>query len=168
MAHVTDAEDRLKELQAMHKVWLQIRNLLMKASAHLPISGEDEKNFLGFTSDASKIQRILHNKIGERVNFGSDRIVELLRKAVSLNQLRQLPETDRRDIISNWHFIYVLLTRALGEYQYYVDNPKVGGKEKFGTKKKGNFLKNKLVLFIIGGIIIIAIIIIIVVFVAGG
>jgi len=168
MTQVIDAEDRLKELQAMHKIWLQIRNLLMKANAHLPISGEDEKNFLGLTSDASKIQRILHNKIGERVNFGSDRMVELLRKAVSLNQLRQLPEGDRRDIISTWHFIYVLLTRTLGEYQYYVDNPKVSGKEKFGAKKKRNFLKNKLVLFIIGGIIIIAIIIIIVVYVVGG
>lgn len=161
MIHIIDAQERLKELQAMHKVWLQIRNLLMKANAHLPISNEDEKNFLGFTSEASKIQRILHNKIGERVNFGSERIVELLRKAVSLNQIRQLPEIDKKDIISNWHYIYILLTRTLGEYQFYVDNPKSGGKEKVLSKKKKNILKNKLVLFIIAGIVIIVILIVV-------
>ncbi len=165
MTHIIDAEDRIKEIQEMHKIWLQIRNLLVKANTHQPITAEDEKRFLEFKSEASKIQRILHNKIGERVSFGSEKIIDLLRRAVSLNQARQLPENDRREILANWHAIYILITRTLGEYQYYVDNPK-GGTKKFSEKKKKSIFKNKF--FIIGAIAVIIIIIIIVVFVILG
>lgn len=108
----------LAETQNLLQLWIKIRGFLAKATTDEPISPDDERMFLEAKSETSRYQRTLGMKLPDYVNYGSDKIQEILRQSISINHLRGLPRADRQNLLATWHAVFVYLSQALGVLQF--------------------------------------------------
>jgi hypothetical protein len=108
----------LGEAQNLLQLWIKIRAFLAKALTDEPISPDDERHFLEAKSDTSRFQRTLGLKLPEYVNYGSDKIQEILRQSISISHLRGLPKADKQNLMASWHAVFVYLSQALGVLQF--------------------------------------------------
>lgn len=166
----TPAENALKDGQALLQLWLRSRAFINKANTEEPITREEEQSFLETKSDISKHQRTMVTKLPPDVSFGAERMQELLRQSISIGHLRALPKSDKQMLVTNWHFVFINLSRAMGALQFmaegYIPPPKVrkagtGIKDMKGAasseakpKKKGALQKPStyITLAVLGGI----------------
>jgi hypothetical protein len=108
----------LDETKNLLQLWIKIRGFLVKATTDEPITPDDERMFLENKSDTSRYQRTLGMKLPEYVNYGSDKIQEILRQSISISHLRGLPKADRQNLLSNWHSVFIYLSQAMGVLQF--------------------------------------------------
>ena len=102
-------------------LWLRTRQFFAKANAEEPITREDEQQFLEMKSEITKYQRTVTPKMPANVSFGGDRMTELLRQSISISHLRGLPKPDRMALLSTWHTVFILLTRAVGALKFIAE-----------------------------------------------
>lgn len=164
------SEVALKEAQALLQLWLRSRGFINKAVSEEPITRDEEQSFLETKSEISKYQRTIATKLPPDVSFGAERMQEILRQSISINHLRALPKNDRQMLISNWHFVFINLSRAMGCLQFlaegYVPPPRAAkagtgikdmkgaaGAQSSKPKKKSAFQKPStyIIVAIIGG-----------------
>ena len=65
------------------------------------------------------------------LQFGSDKITDFLRQAISVSHLRGLPLNDKRGLVGSWHVASVMLHRAVGALEFVTET-----QQKFVDKKK--------------------------------
>ncbi|MGI8908748.1 MAG: hypothetical protein ACR2IE_19930 [Candidatus Sumerlaeaceae bacterium] len=153
------------------QLWLRAKGFLAKATTEEPITRDEEQVFLETKSEISKVQRSIAQKLPADVSFGADRMQEILRQSISISHLRNLPKADKQSLASNWHYVFINLSRAMGALQFlaegYTPPPRQqkqgsGIKDLKGAasgkpepKKKGALKKPStwIVLMIIGGIV---------------
>ena len=110
----SSAEAALNDAQNLMQLWLRAKQFLAKATTEEPITREDEQVFLETKSEISKVQRSIGQKLPADVSFGADRMQEILRQSISINHLRNLPKADKQSLASNWHYVFINLSRAMG------------------------------------------------------
>ncbi len=116
-----DRELLLKEAKQLLSCWLRIREFLLMAFQNDPITPEQEKTFLELKSETARSQRVVAQKIQEDLKFGSDKITDFLRQAISIAHLRSLPMNDKRLLVSVWHVGSVMLHRAVGALEFIAE-----------------------------------------------
>ena len=114
-------EDRkalTEEARALLGSWLKIRDFLFLAFQNSEIPREHEQTFLELKSETAHCQRVVSGKIPEELQFGADKITDLLRQAISISHLRGLPLADKRNLVGSWHVASIMLHRAVGALEY--------------------------------------------------
>ena len=76
------------------------------------------------TSNLQKQQRTTLQVVPKDINFGSGRLIEILKNAVSVEHLRELPTTDKKKLYAEWHHIYILMARAAGAMSFIAEGHK--------------------------------------------
>lgn len=110
--------------RALLGCWLKIRDFLFLAFQNTEIAREQEQSFLELKSETARSQRVVSGKIPEDLQFGSDKITDLLRQAISIAHLRGLPLSDKRGLVNSWHLASVMLHRAVGALEYIAETQK--------------------------------------------
>lgn len=135
----TPQEMALNEAQSLMQLWLKTKTFFGKANTEDPISREEEQAFLESKSEISKYIRTLAPKLPADVQFGGEKIQDLLRQSISIGHLRSLPRADRQTLMSTWHQIFIQISRSAGALQFiaegYMPPPK---QQKGGQGAGGN------------------------------
>jgi len=129
-----DRELLLQEARALLNHWQQIREYLLLAFQNDPITREQEQKFLELKSETARCQRVVSGKIQEDLKFGSDKIADFLRQAISIAHLRSLPMADKRGLVSVWHVGSVMLHRAAGALEFINETHMVVKHEKHSAR----------------------------------
>jgi len=124
------------EARRLLDLWLKYKAFLVLAFSKNRLAPDAERQFLEVTSELQKQQRILMPFVPRDVDFGVDRMSKLLRGAITLQHLRELPEADKKKIFAEWHSIYVLVTRCAGAMHFIAEGyvHKAVIKEEMGLK----------------------------------
>ena len=117
----TQNELALADAQHLMQLWLKTKVFLTKATTEDPITREEEQAFLESKSELSKYLRTLTSKLPEGIAFGPEKMQELLRQSISIGHLRGLPRPDKQALISQWHHVFVHLSRVTGAIQFLVE-----------------------------------------------
>ena len=110
-----EASDIAKNLL---QIWIALKKFFLKANSNEPLTKDDERQFLEMKSEVAKIQRTLGQKLKDALYFGGDKLQNLLRQAISVSHLRNLPVTDKRILYKEWHVIFILVTRVVGALEF--------------------------------------------------
>jgi len=113
-----EREVLLQDARSLLSFWLRTREYLLMAFQSDPITREQEQAFLELKSETARSQRVVGGKMPEDLKFGSDKITDLLRQAISVAHLRGLPMADKRGLVSTWHVASVMLHRAVGALEF--------------------------------------------------
>lgn len=124
----------LQEARTLLGLWLRIREYILMAFQNDQIAREQEQAFLELKSETARGQRVVAGKMPEDLKFGSDKITDLLRQAISVAHLRGLPMADKRVLVGAWHYASVMLHRAVGALEYINETQQVLRREKVGPR----------------------------------
>jgi hypothetical protein len=115
MALTPEVVDDLHEnSKKMLELWMKIKLVLIKAFGEGEIAREHETAFLQLKSDVSRIYRLISDKLPPGLKFDGDKAMEMLKNAMTMEHLHQLPAGERQNIYKVWHAVYIRLTRTLG------------------------------------------------------
>ena len=124
---------------ALLKYWLGVRDFLRLAMSAKPISREQDQNFLTTKSAMSKVFSQLRNRIPEQVLGNSEQMQTVMKQALSVTHIRNLPTPDKRQLYRIWHSYYMELCRTAGALKFMNDEkyyPKL--EDKAAVKRTGN------------------------------
>ncbi len=155
----------LQEARTLLNHWTRIREYLLLAFQNDPISREQEQTFLELKSETAKAQRVVSGKIQEDLKFGSDKITDFLRQAISVAHLRGLPTADKRGLVAVWHTASIMLHRAAGALEFIHETGQVAKTTKggvFGIKaikaEAAGTQKKSIVPLVAGVVVVLAVI----------
>jgi hypothetical protein len=129
-----ETEDLLGETRTLLQLWQQMRSFLLLAFQSEPIAREHEQKFLEFKSETARSQRVVSRKMPDDLQFGSDKITDFLRQAISVAHLRGLPLADKRGLVGTWHVASVMLHRAVGALEYISETKHQMEEQKSGLR----------------------------------
>ena len=101
--------------------WLKYKGLIALAFSNRPLGDPAEQQFLEVTGNLQRQQRAVMKLFPRDISCGDKVMTGLMRDSVSLQHLRDLPEYDKKKLYSNWHSVYVLMTRAAGAMQFIAE-----------------------------------------------
>lgn len=103
-------------VQATLEQWLSFKKYLVVATKNEQVQLEDENNFLEVKSNLARTSRALGEKMKEmgRMELGEKLLKELLNKCVSMSNISNLPPTDKRQLLKDWHKVFIKLSRSIG------------------------------------------------------
>lgn len=115
MALTPDVVDELfDQNKKLLELWMQIHSVMVKALADEPLTDEQETQYLQLKGEISRIYRLVSEKLPTGLFFDGDKMMEMLKNAMTLEQLQKFPLPERQNFQRTWHLIYIKLTRALG------------------------------------------------------
>ena len=137
-----DAEDILQDLKNIYDLWFSMKTYLMMGFTDEPLSADIEQNFLEVKSHTSKYLRVLAEKIDpHQFRYDPEKMIQLLRQAISVTHLRGLPTADKKNLFDLWHEVYIHLSQVLGAFLFITEGYQPKKKEKKTTSiaslKKG-------------------------------
>ncbi len=160
------ALENLQVLDATLQKWLLFKRHFLKAFTQEPLTPEDEHEFLEIKSEVAKNSRLLTERLKD-IQFGGDKIGNILRQCISVDQLRSLPVPDRRGLYKEWHVIFVYLSQARGALEFIsagweprvievkegmsIRDIKAGGKAEAKKKPIGKIIAIVVVLIAVAG-----------------
>ena len=167
-----NVEDTLEDLKHLYDCWIRFRKYFLKAFSNDAIGREEEQKFLEIKSHIAKYHRVLSEEVDENLYFAGDKIIELLRKCISVSHLRSLPLVDKNLYYKTWHYIFIYLGRTVGAYQFFregfVPTKRLSKKESgmtiskvkamAGSQGEGKGKKGSKAMGIVAGIIVVIII----------
>lgn len=128
-----DIEDILGDSQHLLENWLKFKKYLMKSFTQEPLSEDEEGDFLEVKSIISRYQRMVGEKVKDTFYYGPEKIQTLTRQCISVGHLRSLPLPDRRNLLVEWHSVYVIITRLAGAFNFMKEGYIPKAKAKAGT-----------------------------------
>lgn len=136
---IAELYDSMKTLLG---IWMRIKLAIQRSFGKDPVSTEQEQAFLKLKSDLSRLYRRVGEKLPPELGFEGDEMIEMMKNATTMANLQQLPLTEKRNIFSKWHRIYVLMTRGFGAMEVMNEgyHPRLHRdllKTKKGKKAKG-------------------------------
>ncbi len=155
-----EINEALELTQTLLSQWMKYRQYYEKGISDDPVELDEETEFLETTSSIAQNVR----KLGERVNekqfpFNKDRISALIKRTVSIQYFRNLPEADQKGFYKEWHESVILLSRTVGALKFISEGyvpPESKTKGKKSKKKKGGgggtILIVLVILAVLGGI----------------
>lgn len=112
-------QENLGLAQSALEQWLGFRRYLAKAFSEDPIASEEESGFLEVKSQIARSIRAVGERIKEKEYYeGGDKANTLLRQCVSVGHMRSLNAADRRQLLKDWHMVFIQLSRAVGAFKF--------------------------------------------------
>lgn len=96
------------------EIWMRIKLAIQKAFSKGEITREQEHAFLQLKSDLSRLHRSVGERLPKDLQFEGGVMVEMLKNAISMQHLQNQPVTEKRNLFSLWHKVYVRLSRTYG------------------------------------------------------
>jgi hypothetical protein len=96
------------------ELWMKIKLVFLKAFAEGEITREQEGQYLQLKSEISRIYRVVSEKLPVGLKYDGDKMMDMLKNAMTMEHLQQLPAGERQTLNRLWHQIYIKLTRTLG------------------------------------------------------
>lgn len=128
------------------KNWVEFRNFLRLALSSQPITREHDQAFLEIKSAISRNFSQIRNRLPRQLTGSPERMQDLMKSALSVTHVRNMPATDRRQLYAMWHAFYIELCRTQGALKYMQDEkhyPKFEEKStKSGANIKADFVKD--------------------------
>lgn len=112
--------DQKEVLETQHAVkavlenWMRIKLAFQKAFSQGPITKDHETAFLKLKSELSRANRQLSERLPTNLGYDSAQMMDLMKNATTLQSLHSLPPQERRNVLAQWHRIYIQLNRSLG------------------------------------------------------
>jgi hypothetical protein len=103
-----DAAKKLLEL------WMRTKLAFQKAFGEGTISPEHENAYLQLKSEISRIYRNIAEQLPKGLLFDGDKMMEMLKNAMTMEHLHSIPVSERHRLYASWHNVYIKLTRTLG------------------------------------------------------
>lgn len=107
--------------ESLVKNWLEFRKFLRLAISDQPISREHDQAFLEIKSAVSRNYSQLRNRLPRQLAGSPERMQDLMKAALSVTHVRNMPSPDRRGLYAHWHAFYVELCRIAGALKYMAD-----------------------------------------------
>ncbi len=111
----------LEGFKNLLQLWVSFRTYFQRSFTSEPISRQEEQDFLELKSTLAKSHRALAQRSNELFYYGGDKILEILRQSISVGHLRALPIGDKRTLYTNWHSVFVYLSRTVGAYRFLAE-----------------------------------------------
>ena len=111
----------LEGFKNLLQLWVSFRKYFQRSFTSEPISRQEEQDFLELKSTLAKSYRALAQRSNELFNYGGEKILEILRQSISVGHLRALPIGDKRTLYTNWHTVFVYLSRTVGAYRFLAE-----------------------------------------------
>jgi hypothetical protein len=108
---VEQLDDGAKKLL---ELWMNIKLAFIAAFGSREITREHETMYLNLKSDVSRIYRVMSEKLPKGLLFEGEKMIEMLKNAMTLEAMRGFPASERQNYYKMWHNIYIRLTRTLG------------------------------------------------------
>lgn len=145
-------------VQSALEQWLSFKNYLVLGSTSNKISQEDENSFLEIKSNLSRSNRALGEKMKEagRMDLGEKLLKELLTKCVSISNISSLPPPDKRQLMRDWHKVYIKMSRSIGALKMLSEGyvPEDATKKKKKKKFDVSTLKTPIIAIVIIGVLV--------------
>jgi hypothetical protein len=142
---VAELNENVKKLLDL---WMRTRLVFIKAFGNQPIDDAQENAYLELKSEIQRLYRTISENITSGLMFDGDKMIETMKNAISMDQLRQQAAKERQSYLATWHQIYIRLTRTLGalevinagyyphEHRSMLQSYKDAGKGKSKSRKK--------------------------------
>jgi hypothetical protein len=91
------ADENAAQTRRLLEYWLQLKRFLLLAFSAERITPDAEQQFLEMMSALQKAQRACLQTVPADIDFGGQRMVQLLRGIISVAQCRGLPDTDKKN-----------------------------------------------------------------------
>lgn len=105
-------------VDSLLKKWLDVRKYLRLAMSSQPITREQDQAFLETKSAISRLFSQVRNRIPRQLTGPPERLQNIMKQALSVTHVRNMPEPDRRQLYALWHQFYVELCRTTGALKY--------------------------------------------------
>ncbi len=98
------------------ELWMRTKLVLFKAFGNEPVSKEHEAAFLQLKADISRVYRGMDERLNNSpgLKFEGDKMMEMLKNAMNMEHLKNLPAGEKQNIYVIWHLVYIKMTRTLG------------------------------------------------------
>ncbi|GEM_PF-2768732 len=130
--------------ETLLKNWLEFRKFLRLAISEQPITRQHDQAFLEVKSNVSRAYSQLRNRLPAQLTGSPEKMQDLMKAALSVTHVRNMPSPDRRNLYAFWHAFYVELCRIAGALKY-MDDEKLYPKFEEKNLKAGANLKAQMV-----------------------
>ena len=103
------------------KNWLAFHKFLRLAMSDQPITREQDQMFLQIKSAVSRTYSQIRSRLPRALTGSPERMQDVMKTALSVSHIRNLPATDRRALYTLWHAFYVELCRTAGALKYMAE-----------------------------------------------
>ncbi|HOE96646.1 MAG TPA: hypothetical protein PLS90_01760 [Candidatus Sumerlaeota bacterium] len=109
-----DVDEMHETTKKLLELWMRTKLVFLKAFSGEPITQEHENAYLQLKSEISRLYRVISDKLTPGLMFDGDKMLEMLKNAVTMEHLQRQSPAERSNLISAWHRIYIRMTRTLG------------------------------------------------------
>lgn len=109
-----EVEDLDENAKRLLELWMNVKLAFNTAFSNKEISREHEAAYLNLKSDISRIYRVMSEKLPKGLLFDGEKMIEMLKNAMTMETLRNFPVAERQNCYKIWHNVYIRLTRTLG------------------------------------------------------
>ncbi len=110
----TEVEVLYGESKKLLELWMRTKLAFLKAFGGGEISKEQENDYLQLKSEISRMYRAMGERLPKGLHFDGDKMMEMLKNAMTMEHLKRQPPSERRTFYGTWHRVYIKLTRTLG------------------------------------------------------
>lgn len=117
-----------KEVEGLHgstrkllEIWMKTKLAIQRGFGKEAISKEHETAFLNLKSDMSRLYRSIGDRLPKDLQFEGDEMMDMMKNAMTLQQLQTLPIGEKKQMFAKWHKLYVLMTRTYGALEVLND-----------------------------------------------
>lgn len=103
-----------EQVKKLLDLWMRARLVFIKSFGNQPIGDDQENAYLELKSEIQRLYRASSEELTPGLKFDGDKMIETLKNAISMAQLRQQNVQERQKYFAIWHQIYIKLTRTLG------------------------------------------------------
>ncbi len=112
-----DVEQLHESIKKLLELWMRTKLVFQKAFGEGPLGPEHEAGYMQLKSEISRIYRGVAAQLPKGLQFDGDRMMEMLKNAMTMEHLSNQPLQERQNYFSSWHGIYIKLTRTLGSLE---------------------------------------------------
>jgi hypothetical protein len=107
--------DQLSESAAkLMDLWMNTKLVFLKAFGEGEIAREHEAAYMQLKSEVSRIFRTMAAELPKGMAFDGEKMIDMLKNAMTMEHLHTLPPGERQALLANWHRIYIKLSRTCG------------------------------------------------------
>lgn len=111
---ISEIQELRASVKSLLEIWMRIKLAMQKAFGKDAITKDHENVFLKLKSDLSRTHRTVHERLPKGLQYDGDDMMEMMKNATSMGYLQTLPVTEKRNIFSKWHKVYVFMSRTFG------------------------------------------------------
>lgn len=104
----------VEQTKSLLDLWMRVRLIFIKSFSTQPIGDDQEKAYLDLKGEIQRLYRVISEELTPGLNFEGDKMMDTLKNAISMEQMRTQSASERQKYFAIWHQIYIRITRTLG------------------------------------------------------